>query len=117
MFDGKWQTVSGKLGTDTIPLPATVMHLAGDRYEVHGPDGIDAGELIWGETGGDGNERCVDLRGTSGTHAGNTIVARARVKGDLLQLCYAVDGTGRPASFQTVQGQAVVTVRYKRVGS
>ena len=112
MFDGIWKAVSGKLGTETIPLPDTVLHISGDHYEVHAPTGVDAGELCWHESG---EECAVDLRGTSGAHAGNLIEARARVKGDLMQLCYAVDGSGRPAGFTAAPGQAMVTVRYHRV--
>lgn len=112
MFDGTWKAVSGKLGTDTIPLPDTTFVVNGTNYEVTSPSGIDGGQLDWGE--GD-DVRTVDLKGTSGEHAGNTIHALARVKGDILQLCYAVDGSGRPRDFSPAQGTAVVTVRYRRI--
>jgi uncharacterized protein (TIGR03067 family) len=112
MFDGTWKTVSGKLGTETIPLPDTTFVVAGERYEVMSPSGTDGGRLDWGA----GEEvRTVDLVGTRGEHAGNTIQALARVKGDILQLCYAVDGSGRPRDFSPPAGAAVVTVRYRRV--
>ncbi len=112
MFDGTWKAVSGKLGTETIPLPDTTLMITGDTYEVTSPTGVDGGELHWGEAG---EFQTVDLKGTSGAHAGNTIHALARVKGDLLQLCYAVDGSDRPRSFNARQGQAIVTVRYRRI--
>jgi len=114
VFDGVWKAVSGKLGTDTIPLPDTAFTITGDTYRVDSPSGVDEGRLDWGE----GDEvRPVDMRGTRGDHAGNTLHALARVKGDILQLCYAVDGSGRPRDFSPAQGTAVVTVRYRRISS
>lgn len=111
-FDGKWKAVSGKLGTDTIPLPDTTLHIQGDRYTVESGNGRDEGELSWA---GDAEQPTVDMKGTAGDHVGHTIAAIARVKGDVMQLCYAVDGSARPQSFKVRQGTAVVTVRYRRV--
>ncbi len=111
-FDGTWQVVSGKLGTDSIPLPATTLRIAGDRYTVASAEGHDTGKLTWG---GDQAQPTVDLIGMTGEHRGLTILALARVKGDQMQLCYAVDGGVRPPSFAVRPGSAVVTVRYRRV--
>jgi uncharacterized protein (TIGR03067 family) len=112
MFDGIWKAVSGKLGTDTIPLPDTTLHIDGDNYVVDSANGRDEGKLVWG---GDDEQPTVDMRGTAGDHRGHTIEALARVRGDHLQLCYAVDGSGRPRSFAVSAGIAVVTVRYRRI--
>ena len=112
MFDGVWKAVSGKLGTDSIPLPDTMLHIEGNRYTVESGNGRDEGELTWG---GDDQQPTVDMKGTAGDHVGHTIAAIARVRGDVMQLCYAVDGSARPSSFAVRQGTAVVTVRYRRV--
>ncbi len=112
MFDGTWKAVSGKLGTDSIPLPDTTLRIEGDRYTVESANGRDEGELIWG---GDDEQPTVDLKGTAGDHKGHTIAAIARIRGDHMQLCYAVDGSARPSSFSVGPGTAVVTVRYRRV--
>ena len=112
MFDGVWKAVSGKLGDQTIPLPDTVLKIAGGRYLVETPEGEDAGDLKWGP---EGAVQSVDMVGTAGAHAGNRIEGIARVKGKFMQLCYAVDGSGRPRSFEAVPGTAVVTVRYRRM--
>jgi len=112
VFDGTWQAVSGKLGTDTIPLPDTILHIEGDRYSVESANGRDEGELSWG---GEPEQPTVDMKGTAGDHRGHTIAAIARVKGAVMQLCYAVDGSARPRSFKAAPGTAVVTVRYRRI--
>ncbi|MEJ6601397.1 MAG: hypothetical protein ACKVI3_06700 [Verrucomicrobiia bacterium] len=112
MYDGKWQAVSGKLGTETIPLPETVLTIAGEGYTVDSPSGADAGDLVWGP---EAEMRTMDMAGTSGPHQGSKIEALARVKGRFLQLCYAVDGSRRPVDFNPTQGTAVVTVRYRKI--
>jgi uncharacterized protein (TIGR03067 family) len=111
-FDGDWETVSGRLGTDTIPLPKSRFVIAGDRYAVKTPEGLDEGRIEWGP---EAELRQMDMIGTGGKHAGNKIEALVRVKGRVLQLCYAVDGTARPRDFNATPGTAVVTVRYKRI--
>lgn len=112
MYDGTWQAVSGKLGTDTIPLPATVLTIEGEQYTVNSPEGEDRGKIVWGDPG---DTRRMDLRGTRGPHTGTKIEGLVRVKGNFLQLCYAVDGTRRPTNFEPTPGSAVVTVRYRRL--
>ena len=113
-FDGDWETVSGRLGTASIPLPPTTFSIEGNAYAVKTPEGVDAGSIEWGP---EADLREMDMIGTSGAHAGSKIEALARVKGRVLQLCYAVDGSARPRDFNAKSGTAVVTVRYRRLGS
>jgi uncharacterized protein (TIGR03067 family) len=101
----------GDWGRDTIPLPKSRFVIEGDRYAVHTPEGLDEGRIEWGP---EEDLRHMDMIGTGGTHAGVTIHALARVKGRVLQLCYAVDGSRRPKDFNAKPGSAVVTVRYRR---
>lgn len=112
MYEGKWQAVSGKLGTATIPLPETVLTISGADYTVESPQGEDAGSLVWGP---EAEMRTLDMVGTSGPHHGSRIEAIARVKGKFLQLCYSVDGGRRPVNFSPVPGTGVVTVRYRKL--
>jgi uncharacterized protein (TIGR03067 family) len=112
-FVGRWSAVSGKLGASTIPLPDTTFEVKTDGYTVRAAGNQDAGKLKWRQIG---DLQAVDLIGTAGAHAGKTIEAIVRVRGDVMQLCYAVDGTGRPRTFDIAGGTAVVTVRYRRVG-
>jgi len=112
VFDGAWETVSGKLGTDTIPLPKSRFVIEGEGYTVKTPDGLDEGRIEWGPEA----ELCqMDMIGTGGTHLGAKIRALVRVRGKVMQLCYAVDGTARPRDFNPGPGSAVVTVRYRRI--
>ena len=59
--------------------------------------------------------QAVDLVGTGGAHAGQTLAAIIRVRGRVLQLCYAIDGSRRPTTFDVPPGAAWVTVRYRRL--
>jgi uncharacterized protein (TIGR03067 family) len=112
MFDGIWQAVSGKLGQSTIPLPDTQLTITGSEYVVDSPNGRDEGRITLGAVG---EPQEVDLEMTKGPNAGTLIRAIGRVRGDVMQFCYAVDGSARPRSFDVTSGTAVVTVRYKRV--
>lgn len=111
MFDGEWVSLSGRLGSESIPLPTTRLVIAGDRYSVQAEGGRHEGRLDWGRPG---EPQAVDLIGTAGEFAGKTLRAIVRVRGDRLQLCYAVDGGVRPTAFEVASGAAVVTVRYRR---
>jgi uncharacterized protein (TIGR03067 family) len=111
-FNGEWETVSGRLGTASIPLPPTTFSIRGDAYTVQTPDGLDEGSITWGP---EAVLREMDMIGTKGAHAGSKIEALVRVKGRVLQLCYAVDGGARPKDFNATSGTAVVTVRYRRI--
>ncbi|WP_221030482.1 TIGR03067 domain-containing protein [Actomonas aquatica] len=111
-FTGRWEAVSGRLGASAIPLPATTLTLEATRYTVKSPQGTDHGNATWDLTA---DPVTLDMRGTSGAHSGNTIHAIARTRGPVLQLCYAVDGSKRPTTFDVPAGAVWVTVRYKRL--
>ncbi|MCC5025613.1 MAG: TIGR03067 domain-containing protein [Candidatus Synoicihabitans palmerolidicus] len=111
-YEGEWVAVSGRLGASTIPLPDTTFTIAAERYVVVSAHGQDEGHLKWGPVA---KPQAVDLVGTGGAHAGKTINAIARVTEDMMQLCYAVDGGGRPRGFDVVSGIPLVTVRYRRI--
>lgn len=104
--------MGGRLGGASIPLPETTLSICADAYVVTSETGRDTGKLVWGDADG---PLTVDLIGTTGAHAGNTIKAIARVRGDVMQLCYTVDGSARPDGFDVASGTPVVTVRYRRV--
>ena len=110
-FLGKWQMVSGRLGASPIPLPETVFTISADRYRVESAEGRDEGRLEWLP---DSEPQGVNLAGTGGAHAGVRIEAIIRVRGRVLQLCYAVDGSKRPRDFEPHSGAAIVNVRYRR---
>lgn len=111
MLDGRWTVIGGKLGQSSLPLPAATLVITGDRYVVESGADRDEGRLV---RGGTPALPTLDLIGTGGAHRGVTIAAIMRLRGDLMQLCYAVDGSGRPRSFDAPAGVSVVTVRYRR---
>ncbi len=111
-FFGVWEVVSGRLGSQSIPLPASQLTLAAATYRVETPTGVDHGKATWSEAYG---QVALDLHDIGGEGGEQTIAAIARVRGSVLQLCYAVDGTGRPHGWEAPGGLAWVTVRYRRV--
>jgi uncharacterized protein (TIGR03067 family) len=113
MFDGVWRVAGGRLGDQSIDLPAAELRIAGATYVVESPAGRDEGR--W-EVQPDSEPLAVDLIGTGGPHAGKRLRAIARVRGDTLQLVYgAGENAARPTDFVARGGTAVLAVRYRRV--
>ena len=112
MLEGTWRAVGGRLGTESIPIPATCFVITGDTYVIETPAGIERGCWVWLETE---EPRVLRLTGTTGQHANQVIEALVRVRGSVMQLCYAVDGGPRPQDFADAETRgAVVTMRYHR---
>lgn len=115
MLDGEWQTLGARLGDQPIEIPGARLVIAAGRYVVDTPTGRDEGTILC-RAATDPWE--VDLAGTAGPHAGRTIRAVARLKGELLQLAYDVGGgTRRPRDFTARAGSSIVAVRYKRISA
>ncbi|MCX6934148.1 MAG: TIGR03067 domain-containing protein, partial [Verrucomicrobia bacterium] len=53
------------------------------------------------------------LRGTEGPNAGRSIPAIYQVRGDLLRICYGLDGTA-PTAFVSPPGSQLYLVTYRR---
>lgn len=115
MFDGVWQSVGGKLGTASIPVPETRLTISGSAYAVEVAGQIERGRLEWDVAVEPTRVRMI---GTAGDHAGHVVDAIMRVRGTIMQLCYAVDGGTRPGMFAEAETRpAIVTVRYRQVES
>lgn len=114
MLDGDWQLLGARLGDQPIEIPGGRMTIADGRYTVDTPAGQDGGTVV---LRAELDPMEIDLVGTQGPHAGTTIRAVIRLKGELLQLVYDVGGGRRPRDFTARSGTSVVAVRYKRVGA
>jgi uncharacterized protein (TIGR03067 family) len=113
MFDGVWRVTGGRLGDQSIDLPASELRITGATYVVETSVSRDEGR--W-EVQPDSEPLAVDLIGTDGPHSGKRLRAIARVRGDTLQLVYgAGENAPRPSDFVARGGAPVLAVRYRRV--
>ena len=56
----------------------------------------------------------MDLTGTEGLHRGRTRHAIYEIAGDWMRVCYAIEGSVRPASFDAGAGDRSFLVTYRR---
>jgi uncharacterized protein (TIGR03067 family) len=115
MLDGIWIPQGAEFAGEAIPFPRTRLVITGDRYIVEGEAGRDEGHWT---ANTDLTPHTIDLVGTAGPHRGQTIAGLFRLRGNLLQLCYAVGPGDAPPPRPTVLGAPAGTlqmvVRYRR---
>ena len=112
--DGTWKPVSVELGGQ--PLPESVLRtmelmLEGNSYLMRAGEQLDRGTMAFHE---ETLPLRMDIRGTGGPNAGKTIPAIWRLEGDLLTICYGLEGESRPSSFATGTNPKVFLVKYRR---
>jgi uncharacterized protein (TIGR03067 family) len=115
LLQGNWKVVSAELGGDLCPgndladLRLTIR----DRtwtVELHGSR--DRGTLTVDVSQ---RPRAMNLVGTEGPTRGKTLLAVYDLSGDMLRVCYALDGKERPAGFESKRGTQLIVVTYQRV--
>ena len=112
--DGTWKPVSVELGRE--PLPERVMEtmelmLEGNSYFMRAGGQLDRGTVAFDEVT---RPFRMDITGTSGPNKGRHIPAIWRIDGDLLTICYGLEGESRPASFATGGNPKIFLVKYRR---
>lgn len=115
--DGTWKPVSVELGGHPLPegvLKTMELMLEGNSYFMRAGDQLDRGTVAF-------NEETVPLRmdisGTDGPNAGKHIPAIWQLEGDLLTICYGLQGESRPTSFATGKNPKLFLVKYRRAPS
>jgi len=113
---GTWKMVRAELaGEPAHPLLVdnTTVELTVDRYAVYYDGEVaDRGRYTFTFTPGDPHHP-LTLRGTKGPNAGRTIPAIFQRKGELLRICYGLDGT-KPGAFASPPGSQFYLVTYRR---
>lgn len=111
---GTWKMVRAELaGEPAHPLLVdnTTVEFTHDRYAVsYDREIADRGRYTF--TPGDPHHH-LTLRGTKGPNAGRTIPAIFQRKGELLRICYGLDGT-TPGAFTSPPGSLLYLVTYRR---
>jgi uncharacterized protein (TIGR03067 family) len=111
MLNGLWIAQGAEFSGEPLPVPAARFLIDGATYRVEGENGSDEGVV---HIDAAATPPAIDLTATAGVHAGRTIRAIFRRRGDLLQLCYEIGDTAvRPTVFAT-RGSMRVLVRYRR---
>ena len=111
---GTWQMIRAELAGEpahALVVEHTTLEITGDRYFVrYDREVADRGRLsiVFGEP-----HSTLTLRGTEGPNAGRSIPAIYQVRGDLLRICYGLDGTA-PTAFVSPPGSQLYLVTYRR---
>ena len=113
-LQGTWTPVAGEM--TGLPLPeeflrAAKLTIAGEKYSVTVSGKNDEGML---KLDAAKRPRAMDIIGTDGPNKGKTILAIYEVKGDVLKICYALDGKDRPKDFKTLPKTDLFLLIYKK---
>jgi uncharacterized protein (TIGR03067 family) len=112
--DGTWKPVSVELGGEPLPeevLDTMMLMLEGNSYFMKAGEQLDRGTIAFDEAV---TPLRMDITGTKGPNAGKHIPAIWRLEGDLLTICYGLEGESRPASFTTGKNPKLFLVKYRR---
>ena len=115
--DGTWKPVSVELGGEPLAdevLRTMELILEGNSYLMRAGGQLDRGTIGFDERT---DPLRMDITGTRGPNAGKHIPAIWRLDGDLLTICYGLEGEARPPSFTTGKNPRLFLVKYKRVPS
>jgi len=113
-LEGTWVPSSAVFGGRNWPdeqLKATKLVIADGKYTVTVSGQDDKGTLkldLKAKPAG------MDIVGTDGPNKDKTIPAIYELSGDVLRICYALDGKDRPAAFESKSGTRHFLVTYKR---
>jgi uncharacterized protein (TIGR03067 family) len=113
-MEGKWTIASAEAGgrnVDSEEMKALVVTIMGDHYELLTKEGPDGGSLKLDETQ---TPKTMDATKTEGLVVGKVIKAIYEISGDTMRVCYALDGSARPAEFATKEGSPWLLVTYQR---
>jgi uncharacterized protein (TIGR03067 family) len=113
-LQGTWQVVGIEADGTAVPseyITNIVAVIAGSNYRVINNDKVDRGVLtiVPSET-----PRQMDIRPTLGDNAGRTMPGIYELGPDSLKVCFAQEGTKRPASFSTADDASFLLMTYKR---
>jgi uncharacterized protein (TIGR03067 family) len=112
--DGTWKPVSVELGGQPLPdevLQTMELMLEGNSYVMRAGEQLDRGTIALDE---ETLPLRMDIAGTRGPNAGKHIPAIWRLDGDLLTICYGLEGESRPFSFATGANPKLFLVKYRR---
>src|SRR5205085_4691560 len=114
LMQGTWLPTAMELGGKKLPdeqIKATQLVVTDGQYSVTVAGQTDKGTLKLDVTA---KPKAMDIAGTDGPNKGKSIPAIYELSGDTLKICYALQGTDRPAKFESKAGTATFLVTYQR---
>ena len=115
MVDGIWIPIEAGLGGDKYPdaiLKTMKLTMSGGEYTVNIGEMIDKGTVTFDLNS---NPAAIDIEGTKGPNKGKTFLAIYEQTGDILRICYDLQGQNRPTEFKTMRGTQQFLVTYTRM--
>ena len=112
-LSGKWTVEKAVLGgTDaTAALSAAVLTISDGKYTLEFEGKEDKGTVAIDHAK---KPRTMDIVGTEGANKGKKYMAIYELSGDILKVCYALEGEVRPTEFESKAGSNTFLVTYKR---
>ena len=113
-LEGTWLPLAMELGGqkfDANQLKDTKLVMTQEKYELISPQIKDKGELKIDEAK---KPREMDILSREGPHKDKPILAIYGFDGELLKVCYGLDGKTRPTEFKTTKDDGFFMAVYKR---
>lgn len=115
-IEGTWMPIAAYISGRVVPvreLRVARLVLQGGDYEIVDPSEhvLDRGSYRIDDSK---RPREVDIIGVEGPYAGRTLLAIYELDGDLLTVCYDLEGTERPGTMQHEQEQLLLVITYAR---
>ncbi|MCU0758909.1 MAG: TIGR03067 domain-containing protein [Steroidobacteraceae bacterium] len=115
-LEGHWVPVGAWVAGEVVPIAelrvARLVFAAGAwRIEDKTRTPVDRGDYVLDATA---CPKSLDLIGRDGPNAGRTFRAIVEVDGDLMTLCYDLDGGERPISTEPQEDVLLLTITYAR---
>ncbi len=115
-LEGSWLPVAAFVSDRELPieeLRVARLDLHAGRYEIRDRSGevVDSGGY---SIDADVRPLVMDLVGVDGPYAGRKLEAIIELAGDLLTVCYDLDGLARPEAMEPDEDQLLLRISYQR---
>ncbi len=113
-LEGSWVPMAMELGGqkfDAAMLKDTKLTLTKEKYELESPNVKDKGDIKADDSK---KPKEMDIVSKEGPNKDKTILAIYSFEGDILKVCYGLDGKTRPGEFKTSKDDGFFMAVYKR---
>jgi uncharacterized protein (TIGR03067 family) len=114
LMAGTWKPTAADLGgnkIDAMVLEKASFAVEGDKYTVSVNDFTEKGTF---KLDPKKEPKSLDFFPTQGNNNGKTFLCVYKIDGDVLTICYSLDGTTRPENFEPLSN-TLLFVKYERV--
>jgi uncharacterized protein (TIGR03067 family) len=114
LLAGSWKPTAADLGgnkIDAMVLEKASFVVEGENYSVSVNDFIEKGNF---KLDPKKEPKALDFFPTQGNNNGKTFLCVYKIDGDVLTICYSLDGSTRPENFEPLSN-TLLLVKYERV--